>query len=213
MKRLLAALAMLVAAAAFGVPAAAASYGDNHDGHDGDHAAETFCVDGVAVSADNVIAGIAYSVAAKSGGYYSFQWHLGKFTFPGYSLSTPHGDVLNVVFHSVTAGACPVASVVTTNTQNSVFLCYSKWQVEPGVWSFDTAKSLMDGGGYWMPYAVPDTVPYGTNIGGYHLVCNIASTQSVNGSMLGAGADVYSPDVAKAVIGDAFGPFYPVVGG
>jgi len=94
-----------------------------------------------------------------------------------------------------------------------MFLCYSKWQVVPGVWPFGKAEQLMKAGGYWLPYAVPGNVAFGTNMGDYHLVCNVASTQSVSGSFLGAGVNVYSPDIAKAMIGDTFGPFYPVVGG
>lgn len=104
----------------------------------------------------------------------------------------------------------PVATtVVQPAGQVSVFLCYSKWQVEPGVWSYDMAHDLFTNDGYWLPFAVAGNVPFGTNIGGYHLVCNVAATQSVSSSLLGAGVSVY----AGGETGGVFGPFYPVAGG
>ena len=156
--------------------------------------------------------GYYYGLLTKGDGSYAYTLDPSDFAdgYGTYSVQASAGDVDAL-------SPCRTLSVVPALTKPrgeiGVFLCYSKWQVVPGVWPFGKAQELMKGSGYWLPYAVPGNAPFGTNIGDYHLVCNIASTQSVNGSMLGAGANVYSPDVAKAAIGDTFGPFYPVVGG
>jgi hypothetical protein len=53
-----------------------------------------------------------------------------------------------------------------------VFLCYSKFQVQPGVWSAVDAVLLMQAG-YWQPTAVDGNVTGGTNVGKYNLQCNV----------------------------------------
>lgn len=75
----------------------------------------------------------------------------------------------------------------TPFTTTSAFLCYSKFQVDPGVWPIyrtsyrvhDTAADLL-AQGYWAPYAETG-VPTATRItGGYYLTCSLpASMQSV----------------------------------
>jgi hypothetical protein len=70
----------------------------------------------------------------------------------------------NYVIHHISAGRCP-------SPDNHVFLCYSKFNDVPGVWPAAEAQALMDDG-YWSPEAVEGTLDGGTNIGGYHLVCN-----------------------------------------
>ena len=61
------------------------------------------------------------------------------------------------------------------------FLCYSKFQVDPGAWPtaktspriHETANDLLALGGYWSPYA-EKSVPTPTKItGGYFLICNL----------------------------------------
>jgi hypothetical protein len=54
---------------------------------------------------------------------------------------------------------------------DNVFLCYSKFQVDPGVWPPEQAAQLL-AAGYYYPVAVLGNVPGATNLGGYHLVCN-----------------------------------------
>lgn len=60
------------------------------------------------------------------------------------------------------------------------FLCYSRFQVDPGVWPLQktsytihhTASDLV-GMGYWSPYAERST-PTATELpGGYYLICNL----------------------------------------
>jgi len=70
----------------------------------------------------------------------------------------------NYAIHNISVGRCP-------DWDNHVFLCYSKFNDVPGVWSASQAQELM-ADGYWSPEAVAGTVDGGTNLGGYHLVCN-----------------------------------------
>lgn len=90
---------------------------------------------------------------------------------------------------------------------NNFFLCYSTFQTVPGVWSEAEAKALL-AQGYWQAYAVKGTVPGGTNIGGYHLVCNLAGTQAVSPDFAGGAGET----VGKGYVGDNIG-YYSVIGG
>jgi hypothetical protein len=83
--------------------------------------------------------------------------------------------ILVLVTTAVIAGAGATASQAGART---AFLCYSKWQVDPGVWTFKTsprgidAKSLY-AQGYWSPYA-EKSVPTKTILpGGWYLLCNL----------------------------------------
>jgi hypothetical protein len=89
--------------------------------------------------------------------------------------------------------------------ENGIFLCYSTYQVTPGVWPEGQAKALVDDG-YWLPYAVAGTDPGGTTLGAFHLVCNPAQTQSVGGTFVGGDGSVLGP-----VYRGTFG-VYPVAG-
>ena len=84
---------------------------------------------------------------------------------------------VSVVFGVVAAGAFGAAP------PNNSYLCYSKSQVDPGVWS-DNPIGLKGGLGgnvsagallklgYWQPFAVKST-PTGTKLpGGWYLHCN-----------------------------------------
>jgi hypothetical protein len=115
------------------------------------------------------------------------------------------------LFHPVLAGECPVVvtptptptptptdtPAVTPDTSSagsasgpesseSIFLCYSKFQVDPGVWSLSDATQLMAGGGYWKPSAVVGGSS-STKVGTFNLVCNPG------------GATAASADVAPTV--------------
>jgi len=77
--------------------------------------------------------------------------------------------------------AASEASAQSSPFSTSVaFLCYSKFQVDPGVWPLaktsytihDTASTLL-GLGYWSPYA-EKAVPTATELpGGYYLTCDV----------------------------------------
>jgi len=67
--------------------------------------------------------------------------------------------------------------------ENSTYLCYSKRQDNPGVWTMGVAQRLLDGGTYWKPYAIA-----GAGIqpaGAYHLVCNLGADEQVTGAVVG----------------------------
>ncbi|HLX20548.1 MAG TPA: hypothetical protein VKR23_10395 [Gaiellaceae bacterium] len=73
----------------------------------------------------------------------------------------------------------------------SAFLCYSKFQTDPGVWPLaktspaihDTAADLL-ALGYWQPYAEKST-PTNTEItGGYYLICNLPTSLNPMQSMV-----------------------------
>lgn len=93
--------------------------------------------------------------------------------------------------------------------ENGAFLCYSAFQITPGVWPMHEAQQLLAGGGYWQPYAVEGNVPYGTNVGGYHLLCNVAAGQAVGQQFAGAGGDRSGPEAHAALVGML--GWYPVV--
>ena len=102
----------------------------------------------------------------------------------------------------------PTALVLPAG-ENSFFLCYSVFQVDPGVWPAHIAGQLLAGGGYWQPYAVKGNVPYGTNVGDYHLVCNIATGQAAGQQFAGTGGDISGTEAFPMVTGQL--GWYPVV--
>jgi hypothetical protein len=99
------------------------------------------------------------------------------------------------VFHPVLAGECAAPVVTPTPTptdtpaatpdstaasasstsapqgEESIYLCYSKFQVDPGSWSLSQATQLVAGGGYWKPSAVFGGAS-STKAGLFNLVCN-----------------------------------------
>jgi hypothetical protein len=61
------------------------------------------------------------------------------------------------------------------------FLCYSRYQVDPGVWSLDgsTSKHHITAGGllalgYWSPFAEKSVATQTRIAGGYYLDCNLS---------------------------------------
>lgn len=86
---------------------------------------------------------------------------------------------------------------------DAIFLCYSKFQVLPGVWPHDVAADLL-AAGYWYPNAVPGNVDGGPNLGAYHLVCN--ATGTATGDDLNLNGEVVSAAYADDNLG-----YYPIV--
>jgi hypothetical protein len=66
-----------------------------------------------------------------------------------------------------------IVNVTATFIRNpdGVFLCYSKFQADPGIWRGPEATTL-SAGGYWRPYAIPGTRS-STRLGAFALVCNL----------------------------------------
>jgi len=101
-------------------------------------------------------------------------------------------------------GACNSTAVPPAPV--GIFLCYSTSQSTPGVWPKPVADLLLKQG-YWLPYAVPGDAAGGTNLGGFHLACNIAATQSVSDSFVGGDGTVLGPSYQGTTTG-----LYPKVG-
>jgi hypothetical protein len=108
-------------------------------------------------------------------------------------------------------GASAAASSPPKPVEHSVFLCYSTYQVDPGVWMLSQAETLFKAG-YWQPYAVAGNVVGGTNVGTYHLVCNLATGQSVPAvhGYVGGGGTVVGPDMHTTLETNL--AFYPIAG-
>jgi hypothetical protein len=115
------------------------------------------------------------------------------------------------------SSACANVAVVnqpvseTPRPEDEAFLCYSVYESDPAVFPVSTASTLLSGQGYWSPYAVPGNVAGGTNIGAYHLACNLTSGQSVADTTLGAAGELYAAD-SKQELQDVPG-HYAVIGG
>ena len=109
------------------------------------------------------------------------------------------------------ASNCVIVNVIKPGAavvqENGVFLCYSAYQDQPGVWPASEAKALLEKG-YWYPYAVSGKVDGGTNVGDYHLTCNIAATQSVSKTSFVGGDGTVLGSAYAGVLG-----VYPMIGG
>jgi hypothetical protein len=99
-------------------------------------------------------------------------------------------------------------AVVGIRGPDSTFLCYSRYpDSTPGVFTFETAGNLLKGspwsgpdrltGGYSVPIAVQGNVPFGTNFGGYHLVCNPGSLAPLGNYTDASGDSISAADAAS----------------
>jgi hypothetical protein len=210
MKRMLGVVSIVVAAAFVGVSAASATVAPS----------SVFCIAGNTVTLNlsdegQLSAALDYQSAANEGGFY---YDSAEGTeeisevpsgFDGDEFLPSDGPFdFTTSFVSVHAGPCGSA---TPRPVDDVFLCYSTFSNVPGVWPVDVAQGLLKQGGYWTPNAVPGNVDGGTNIGGYHLVCNLGSGQSAGDSTLGGAGEVdgaaTKPDVTNIA------GYYPIIGG
>lgn len=212
MKRMLAVLSIVAAAAFVGAAAAGASVAPS----------SVFCTNGQTLTFDltsewQLSAAQDYQSAADQGGFFYFTSEGTEetiddipFGFDGDELLPADGPFDPGTFSFVPVHAGPCGSP-TQPPPDNVFLCYSTFSNVPGVWSVPVAQGLLKGGGYWQPYAVPGNVDGGTNIGGYHLVCNLASGQAAGDSTLGGAGEVdganTKPDVTNVP------GYYPIIGG
>jgi hypothetical protein len=111
---------------------------------------------------------------------------------------------------SVATAAAALAALTASTADagaSGAFLCYSKWQVDPGFWHFHaqttlrniTAQGLFNAG-YWSPYA-EKTIPTKTHLpNGYYLICNLGAPaivpptttpQVVPGAFVDSGTGTY----------------------
>lgn len=111
-----------------------------------------------------------------------------------------------VVSNCVTIG--PGVSAVAAPPESNVFLCYSAFQTNPGVWPTSQAPALMKAG-YWSPYAVKGNAEGGTNLGGYNLACNLATAQAAGSQFATSDGSTSGPDAYSTVNGVP--GWYPVI--
>jgi hypothetical protein len=176
----------------------------------------SYCIDGATVSVANdtplgILNQFQLDTYASLGGAYtlkigtgadaaSFLGTLGTLDYIVSPFAIPGG-----VFHPIVSGTCAAgtgtppadqgsttgAGSPTAETPGGIFLCYSKDQLDPGVWLSGQAKELL-AGGYWKPVAVAG-LQSSTRYGAFSLVCNpgkqaaSAPVASVDGS-----GDIYT---------------------
>ena len=121
---------------------------------------------------------------------------------PAERTTTEQGEALRVRVPAAAAAATGCGVVPVVDEPDAVFLCYSKFQVDPGVWAPDIARKLL-AAGYYLPTAVKGNVAGGTNIGGYHLVCNAPA--ATTGEVVNENGMVFP----GAFAGDTLG-YYPL---
>jgi hypothetical protein len=154
---------------------------------------KSYCVDGSTVAVANdtplgITSQFELDTYASLGGAYtlkigigpdaaSFVDALGNLSYVVSPFAIPGG-----VFHPVLSGECATSPTTTPppsgapaaaagpSVEGGIFLCYSKYQVDPGVWEATQAKQLLTEG-YWKPVAVPG-LDSATRYGAFSLVCN-----------------------------------------
>lgn len=92
----------------------------------------------------------------------------------------------------------PIPVIVYDRGPNHVFLCYSKFQVDPGAWVYKQAVTLYESG-YWEPFAVASSTASHTLLKGhdgvvYSLVCN--TTLKPTGKVIGDAGEIRLVDPA-----------------
>jgi len=101
----------------------------------------------------------------------------------------------------------PDGNPPTTEGPTHTFLCYSTFEVNPAVYTFDVAWQLLTSASdhYFTPYAVEGNVPFGTNVGGYHLVCDaglLAHTNGAPGTYADSDGQIFDQAWANAMASD-----------
>jgi hypothetical protein len=223
MKRVLAAAAVLIVAGLAAAAAATACEGGTLalDDHPSLVAPATITLDASGLESDNDYTVVEFrgpgcdsepvdsrdGTTAVDGHTFSVTFEslaAGVYSFQTYFAGEEEGPVTNCLTVTIGAGNGVIPQV------DNAFLCYSVDQSNPGVWPMDVARQLLKQGGYWTPYAVQGNVAGGTNIGGYHLACNLASTQSASDSTLGGAGETDGPGAKQDVTNVA--GYYPIVG-
>jgi hypothetical protein len=155
---------------------------------------KSYCIDGTTATVSNdtalgILDQFQLDAYARLGGAYTLKLGtgadaaslvdaLGTLGYIVTPFSIPGG-----VFHPVLSGDCvadpgtttvppgtTAATVSVPQGEEGIFLCYSKWQVDPGVWGAGQARELL-AQGYWKPVAVLGTGSL-TRFGDYSLICN-----------------------------------------
>jgi len=179
---------------------------------------KSYCIDGTTATVSNdtalgILQQFQLDAYARVGGAYALKIGtgadaaslvaaLGNLGYIVSPFSIPGG-----VFHPVLSGACvadpaaadPAATTATAAAvqvprgEDGVFLCYSKYQVDPGVWGAGQAQELL-ADGYWKPVAVSGTGS-ATKYGDYSLVCNPGKrAPSAPNAAVDGGGNITGPD-------------------
>ena len=101
----------------------------------------------------------------------------------------------------------PDPAVVLVPPTHNMYVCYSKWQVEPMAVSMDAGKALI-ASGLWMPWAVKNGTTATTIGNGYHLQCNLSPTQTQGTLAVGGGGEEYSGAQAQNLFASNPDDFY-----
>jgi hypothetical protein len=101
----------------------------------------------------------------------------------------------------------PVPAAVYVAPTHNMYVCYSKWQVEPMAVSMDEGKSLI-ASGYWMPWAVKNGTTATTIGNNYHLQCNLGPSQTQGVLAVGGGGEEYSGAQAQNLFASNPDDFY-----
>jgi hypothetical protein len=124
----------------------------------------------------------------------------GLFIFPGFA---PNQDLPQPITGEVHVTATFVPTPPAARDSDKAFLCYSRFQVDPGVWPEAEAASLL-AHGYWRPTAVLGGAS-ATRLGPYSLVCNPpALARLIDHGFVDDGG------VALADVGDPWLGLYPI---
>jgi hypothetical protein len=163
----------------------------------------TFAVPNVAVKKGDVIgawytaAGSAECASDVPGNTDEFDGGFGSPPSAGTPLDTiSEGDAQFDISATLSGSGAGPAKAAPIPEVNELFLCYSKFQTDPGVWDTDTAAKLLVAG-YWIPYGLAGNVDGGTNVGDYHLVCNLTGGQKTTGGFVDDGGGTWSADYAS----------------
>lgn len=117
----------------------------------------------------------------------------------------------------------PAGIQPTIESPSNTFLCYSIFEVDPAVYTVDWAWHWLTSASdhYFTPSAVIGNVLYGTNVGGYHLVCNAGLLGDKTGTpktYTDSDGDVFDQTWADAMASD-YGSYngmtlnvFPIVG-
>lgn len=102
---------------------------------------------------------------------------------------------------AVLAGTTRVAPAAAGDGPSS-YLCWNHEMVDPVAYLDTVADEMWATGKYFEPQAILGNVVGGTNIGGYHLVCNAPSTLTMTDLGLGGSGEVYTADAVAAYHAD-----------
>lgn len=92
----------------------------------------------------------------------------------------------------------PAVPAVPSDEASSTYLCWNREMVNPVAYIDKTADAMWKTGRYFEPQAILGNVEGGTNIGAYHLVCNAPATMKMTELGLGGSGEVYGADIMTA---------------